>query len=65
MSRYKTDNNKYIVNYSNVFYNVGEIHLQIINSCKYIYKDTFGKYVKYATSFDCLGNVYFEKRYIV
>ena len=51
-------------NFSGVFGKVDEVALQLINSCKDVFKDEKGEYVKDATSFDSDGNVFFTKRYL-
>ncbi len=64
--QYSKDNGQYngAHNYSGTFGKVDSIALQLINSCKYCYKDKGGEYVYDATSFDAAGNVYFTKRYL-
>ena len=54
-----------VKNYSDVFgLPLSQTSLNLINSCKYGYKDKKGKYVLNAVSFDALGNVTFIKEYI-
>jgi len=50
-------------NYSNTFGKVDKTALDLINSCKYVYKDERGEYVYTAISFDSAGNVTFTKEY--
>ena len=52
------------VNYAECFgLPLTNTHLQLINSCKYMYKDDNGVYTYNAVSFDELGNVTFVKEY--
>lgn len=64
--QYVKDTGKYRepLNYSGTFGKVDNIALQLINACKYVYKDEKGEYVYDATSFDAAGNVTFTKRYL-
>lgn len=63
---YTKDNGKYLqpVNFADTFgLPLTAISLQLINSCRNIYKDKAGEYIYYATSFDAAGNVSFTKQY--
>lgn len=63
-TQYSADNGKYLrpLNFAGTLGKVDNTALQLINSCKHVYKDAQGEYVYDATSFDAAGNVYFTRR---
>ena len=63
---YTKDNGKKLqpVNYAECFgLPLTNTHLALINSCKYLHKDSNGIYTYNAISFDAIGNVTFTKEY--
>jgi hypothetical protein len=64
--RYAKDTQKdnLIANYSGTFGKVDLIAVQLINSCKYVYRDNGGEYVYDAALHSEPGHVIFTKRYL-
>lgn len=62
---YTTDTGHYNrpLNYKNTVGKVDQTALDLINCCKYVFRDEHGEYVYTAKSFDEQGNVYFVKEY--
>jgi hypothetical protein len=65
MAKYAKDTGKYLrpLNFSGTFGRVDKVALDLINSCKYLYRDKRGEYTYTAVAHDQEGNVTFRKTY--